>query len=122
MSAAKHELPHGLGLGAILPAIIRAIYPVSADVLADIYAPLAPDLKGVPGEADYAAKKVEEWLFTVGCTQKLSDFGFNEADIPVLVDLAMTTPSLGLLLSLSPVEATKELIGRIYQESLYPMS
>ncbi|MGB9813779.1 MAG: iron-containing alcohol dehydrogenase [Thermovenabulum sp.] len=122
LSAVKHELPHGLGLGALLPAIIRAIYPVSADVLADVYAPIVPDLKGVPGEADYAAKKVEEWLFTVGCTQKLSDFGFNEADIPVLVDLAMTTPSLGLLLSLSPVEATKELIGRIYQESLHPIS
>lgn len=97
------------------------IFHNSADVLADVYAPIVPDLKGVPGEADYAAKKVEEWLFTVGCTQKLSDFGFTEADIPELVDLAMTTPSLGLLLSLSPVEATKELIGRIYRESLHPM-
>lgn len=122
LSAVKPELPHGLGLGALLPAIIKTIYPVAAEVLADIYNPIVPELKGLPGEAEYAARKVEEWLFTVGCTKKLADFGFTEKDIPMLVELAMTTPSLGLLLSLSPVKATEEVIRRIYEESLHPMS
>jgi len=121
LSAVKPELPHGLGLGALLPAIIKTIYPYQAEVLASIYHPIVPGLKGEPGEAEFAAKKVEEWLFAMGCNQKLSDFGFKESDIDNLVDLALETPSLGLLLSLSPVKATKEVIKKIYEESLFPM-
>lgn len=122
LSAVKHDLSHGLGLGALLPSVVKTIYPVCAEVLADIYNPIVPDLKGVPEETEYAAKKIEEWLFSVGCTQKLSDFGFSESDIPMLVNLAKTTPSLGLLLSMAPVEATEETIAGIYEESLRPLS
>lgn len=122
LSAVKHEIYHGLGLGALLPSVIKTIYPATAEVLADIYSPMVPNLKGLPGEAEYVAKKVEEWLFTVGCTQKLSDFGFTTKDVPTLVNLAKTTPSLDLLLSLSPVTATQEVIGKIYEEALYPLN
>ncbi|MCR4432339.1 MAG: iron-containing alcohol dehydrogenase [Tepidanaerobacteraceae bacterium] len=118
LSAVKPEIAHGLGLGAILPAVIKTIYPAVAEVLADVYSPMVPDLKGIPAEAEYAAKKVEEWLFDVGCTQKLSDFGFTKDDIPTLVKLAKTTPSLDGLLSLAPVEATEKAIAKIYEESL----
>ncbi|WAM31909.1 iron-containing alcohol dehydrogenase [Caldicellulosiruptor naganoensis] len=121
LSAVKPELPHGLGLGALLPAIIKTIYPYQAEVLASVYEPIVPNLKGVPSEAEFAAKKVEEWLFTMGCDKKLSDFGFSQSDVDNLVDLALETPSLGLLLSMSPVKATKEVIKKIYEESLYPM-
>lgn len=122
LSAVRPETAHGLGLGALLPAVVKTIYPVCAEVLADIYAPIVPDLKGVAEEAEYAAKKIEEWLFAVGCTQKLVDLGFSEADIPELVRLARTTPSLDLLLSMAPVQATEEVIAGIYRDSLKPMS
>lgn len=121
LSAVKPELPHGLGLGALLPAIVKTIYPYQAEVLASVYEPIVPNLKGVPSEAEFAAKKVEEWLFEMGCDKKLSDFGFSQSDVDNLVDLALETPSLGLLLSMSPVKATKEVIKKIYEESLYPM-
>lgn len=122
LSAVKPEIAHGLGLGALLPAVVKAIYPVCAEVLADIYAPIVPDLKGVPDEAEQAAKKIEEWLFAVGCTQKLVDLGFSEADIPELVRLARTTPSLDLLLSMAPVQASEDVIAGIYRDSLAPLT
>jgi len=117
LSAVKPEIAHGLGLGAILPAVVKTIYPAVAEVLADIYSPIVPGLKGLPAEAEYVAKKVEEWLFNVGCTQKLSDFGFTKEDVPTLVKLAKTTPSLDGLLSNAPVEATEAVIAKIYEES-----
>ncbi|ABY93892.1 iron-containing alcohol dehydrogenase [Thermoanaerobacter pseudethanolicus] len=122
LSAGKPEIAHGLGLGAILPAVVKTIYPAVAEVLADIYSPIVPGLKGLPAEAEYVAKKVEEWLFNVGCTQKLSDFGFTKDDVPTLVKLAKTTPSLDGLLSIAPVEATETVIAKIYEESLNPIS
>jgi alcohol dehydrogenase class IV len=122
LSAVKPEIAHGLGLGAILPAVVKTIYPAVAEVLADIYSPIVPGLKGLPAEAEYVAKKVEEWLFNVGCTQKLSDFGFTKEDVPTLVKLAKTTPSLDGLLSIAPVEATEAVIAKIYEESLNPIS
>jgi len=118
LSAVKPDVAHGLGLGAILPAVVKTIYPYVSEVLADVYSPIVPGLKGLPAEAEYISKKVEEWLFNVGCTQKLSDFGFTKDDIPTLVELAKTTPSLDGLLSLAPVEVTEQVIEKIYEESL----
>jgi len=71
LSALNPEVIHGEGLAALLPAVIKAIYPAVPEVLADLYYPIAPELEGVPGEAEYAAKKIEDWLFSVGCTKKL---------------------------------------------------
>lgn len=122
LSAVKPELPHGLGLAMLLPAVIKHIYPATARILAEVYRPLVPEAKGVPGEAELVAKKVEEWLFNIGITEKLTDVGFSEEDVDKLTELAMTTPSLDLLLSLAPIEATKERIAAIYRDSLYPLN
>lgn len=121
LSAIKHDLSHGLGLAMILPAVVEVCYPVKSQVLAEVLEPIVPGLKGLPEEAHKAAKGVEQWLASVGVTQKLSDGGFGEGDISRLCDLAEQTPSLGLLLSLAPVKATRETIGEIYRKSLKPM-
>ncbi|ODN30491.1 iron-containing alcohol dehydrogenase [Fervidobacterium thailandense] len=121
LSAVKPELPHGLGLAMLLPAVIKEIYPATAEILAEVYEPIVPGLKGVPGEAEIIARKVEEWLFAMGITQKLSDEGFTENDVPKLTHLAMTTPSLGLLLSMAPIKAEQEVVERIYRNSLRRM-
>ena len=120
LSAVKPELSHGLGLAMLLPAVVKASYPAKAATLADILSPIAPDLKGTPDEAEKAAKLVEKWLFDVGVTQKLVDDGFTEDDVEKLVELCFTTPSLGGLLSIAPIEATKEVVTQIYKESLTP--
>lgn len=120
LSGVKPDLAHGLGLAMILPAVIKYIYPARPEVLADVYAPIVPGLKGDAKEADLLAHGVERWLSSVGVSSKLSDEGYTEENIPRLVELAQTTPSLDGLLSLAPIAADPEVIERIYRESLTP--
>ena len=122
LSALKPDLAHGLGLAMLLPAVVKAIYPAMPEVLAEIYEPIVPRLEGIPGEADKIAVGIEKWLFGLGITEKLEDAGFTENDIPKLVELALTTPSLDLLLSQAPIKATSETIEKIYRESLKPLA
>ena len=122
LSALKPDLAHGLGLAMLLPAVVKAIYPAMPEVLAEIYEPIVPGLKGIPGEAEKIAGGIEKWLFGLGITEKLEDAGFTENDVPKLVELALTTPSLDLLLSQAPIKATSETIEKIYRESLKPLA
>lgn len=120
LSGVKPKLSHGLGLAMILPAVIKYIYPAKAKTLASLFATIIPELKGTPDEAEYAAKKVEEWLFSLGIDKKLSDEGYSEADIDKLVKLTFETPSLAGLISIAPVEGTKDVVKAIFTESLKP--
>lgn len=122
LSAIKHELSHGLGLAILLPAVVKNIYASKSATLADIFEPIIPNLKGTADEAEYCAKEIEKWLESVGIPQKLQDEGFTEQDIPTLVNLTFTTPSLGGLLAIAPTNATKEVITRIYTDSLTKLS
>ncbi len=118
LSAVKPELSHGSGLGIILPGIIQEIYPAKSQVLADVLAPIVSGLKGNAYEATRAADGVRDWLTAMGIPANLRAEGFSDNDVDKLVDLAFTTPSLGGLLSLSPVEATKEVVTRIYRTAI----
>lgn len=118
LSAVKPDLAHGLGLAMILPAVVETIYPASSATLAAIYESVVPGLQGLPDEAETLAKGIENWLRELGLTQKLSDEGFEEGHLDKLVELAKTTPSLDLLLSLAPVDATDDVIRKIYADSL----
>ncbi len=120
LSAVKPELSHGLGLSMLLPAVLETIYPARAATLADIYEPIVPGLTGDPSEAGELAAAVENWLFNLGVTSKLLDEGYTEEDLDELTRLALETPSLGLLLSLAPVEATADVVRSIYAGSLHP--
>jgi len=120
LSAIKPELSHGLGLAMILPAVVETIYAARPEVLAEIYSPIIPGLEGKPEEAQKVAKAIETWLFELGVTQKLEDEGFSANDIDRLVELSFETPSLDLLLSMAPVEATKDTVRNIYASSLKP--
>lgn len=114
LSAVKHELSHGLGLAMLLPAVVKNIFDSKAETLKYILEPIA----GKVSTADDAEKGVYEWLKSVGVPSKLKDEGFTEADIPNLVELAFTTPSLDGLLAIAPTEATREAVKQIYTDSL----
>jgi len=118
LSTVKPDLPHGLGLATLLPVVIKKIYPLTSEILVEIYDPIVPVLKGVPGKSEIISKKVEKWLFDIGITQKLSDKGFTESDISKLAHLAMASPSSGLLISMVPIKAEQEVVERIYKNSL----
>ncbi len=118
LSAVKPELAHGLGLAILLPAVVKTIYKDKAATLADILAPIVPDLKGTPDEAQKASDGVYAWLKSVDVGQKLEDEGFSASDVDKLTDLAFTTPSLDGLIGIGPSGNSRELIRNIYQESL----
>ncbi len=114
LSAVKHELSHGLGLAMLLPAVVKNIFSAKAETLKYILEPVV----GKVETADEASKGVYEWLKSVGVPNKLKDEGFTEADVPNLVNLAFTTPSLDGLLAIAPTKATKEAVEEIYRNSL----
>ncbi|SHK57144.1 iron-containing alcohol dehydrogenase [Paramaledivibacter caminithermalis] len=118
LSAIKPDLAHGLGLAMLLPAVVRNIYSARPEVLADVLSPIVPELKGTKEEAEKAANGVREWLEKVGVKETLTDLGFKEEHIEKLVELVFTTPSLDLLLGCSPIPPTKELVEKVYRESL----
>ncbi|MFD3157907.1 iron-containing alcohol dehydrogenase [Haloimpatiens sp. FM7330] len=117
LSAVKPELTHGLGLGMILPAIIKQIYPARPKTLADILSPMVEGLTGDPAEVDKATEGVRAWLHSVGLKEKLSDMGYVESDIEKLTKLVFETPGLSLLVSLAPVDGTEEVVRKIYIDS-----
>jgi len=121
LSGLKADLPHGLGLAMLLPSVIECIYPACPEILASIFAPYIPGLKGEVGEAKKCAAGVEEWLFNVGITEKLADLGYTEKDVDILAKLTFETPSLSTLLSVAPVEATEARIRKIYMDSMKPI-
>ncbi len=120
LSGVKPKLSHGLGLAMLLPAVVKYIYPSKGNTVASLFSSIIPDLKGTPNEADYVAAKLEEWLKSVGISQKLTDEGFSENDIDKLVNLTFETPSLASLLSIAPIEGSKDVVKAIFTESLYP--
>ena len=65
LSAVKPDLSHGLGLAILLPAVIKTIYKDKAATLADILAPIVPNLKADPADAEKAAE------FVNGITPKI---------------------------------------------------
>ena len=121
LSAIKPDLPHGLGLAMLLPAVIKYTYPACPEIMAAMYAPIVPGLTGVPGEAEKCAKAVEQWLFSVGATEKLADMGYTEAHIDKLVKLAFETPGLAGLLGVAPIKADETIVRKIFEESMQPM-
>ena len=118
LSAVKPDLSHGLGLAILLPAVIKTIYKDRAATLADILAPIVPDLKGTPDEAEKAAEGVYAWLKSVDVPEKLTDMGFKAEDVDKLTDLVFTTPSLQGLIDIGPSGNSREVVRKIYEESL----
>ena len=118
LSAVKPDLSHGLGLAILLPAVIKTIYKDRAATLADILAPIVPELKGTPDESEKAAEGVYAWLKSVDVPEKLTDMGFKAEDVDKLTDLVFTTPSLQGLIDIGPSGNSREVVRKIYEESL----
>ena len=122
LSGVNPEVTHGIGLGVLLPAVVKHCHNALPETFAHIYEPIVDDVEKAKTDGVYLAQQIEKWLQSVGLTEKLSDLGFGtEEDINHLVDLVFTTPSLDILLSLAPVEATRDKVKQIYLDSLKPI-
>lgn len=118
LSAVKPDLSHGLGLAILLPAVVKTIYKDKAATLANVLAPIVPGLKGDVSEADKAADGVYAWLKSVDVPEKLEDMGFKAEDVDKLTDLVFTTPSLEGLINIGPSGNSREVVRKIYEDSL----
>lgn len=118
LSAVKPDLSHGLGLAILLPAVVKTIYKDRAATLADVLAPIVPGLKGDVSEADKASDGVYAWLKSVDVPEKLEDMGFKAEDVDKLTDLVFTTPSLEGLINIGPSGNSREVVRKIYEDSL----
>eukprot|EP00792_Barthelona_sp_PAP020_P009125 TRINITY_DN3272_c0_g5_i4.p1 TRINITY_DN3272_c0_g5~~TRINITY_DN3272_c0_g5_i4.p1 ORF type:complete len:414 (+),score=123.34 TRINITY_DN3272_c0_g5_i4:121-1362(+) len=116
LSAYVPELPHALGLSMILPAVLKHCYDHNAEIFAYVYEKIIPNLEGKAGEGAMVAKKMEEWLVSVGITEKLKDF-FTKEQVDTLVDSTHKTPGMDGLLALSPFEINDEILADIFESS-----
>jgi len=117
MSAINVKVTHGDGLGILMPAMIREIYPAVPEVLAEVFAPIVPGLKGVPGEGEYAVAKIKEWCASVGQATSMAAY-FTEADVPALTKMTMNSSLSKLLLPLAPIKVDEKVVERIFRNSL----
>lgn len=122
LSGVKPDLAHGLGLAMLLPAVVKQVYPARPEILAALFEPVVPGLQGLPGEAYECAVGVEQWLYNIGITEKLQDVGFSHGDVDQLTRLVFATPSLNTLLGVAPVQATEQVVRKIYEDSMEPLT
>jgi len=122
LSALKPDIAHGLGLAVLLPAVIKYTHSAASERFAYIFEPIVKDVSKANSDGTYLAGEIEQWLYSVGINEKLTDIGFSEADLNDLTDLVKTTPSLDILLSLTPVKSTEGSIKQIYRDSMYSIS
>ena len=120
LAAMKPDLPHGLGLSILMPAVVKKIYPEHGKSLAAILSPVVPDLEGRADEAEDAAAGLETWISCCGIPEKLREIVFLRENIDELVNISYNIPSYSLLLSVSPTECSREAIRSIFDDALTP--
>jgi len=117
MSALNASITHGEGLGILLPAVLRELYPAAPEILAEVLAPIAPGLIGLPGEVETVVTIVRDWLAAIGQPTSLAAY-FTGADVPALTRMTLKSPFSKRLLPLAPIRVDESMVQRIFQKSL----
>lgn len=87
--------PHGLGVGALLPYVMRFNLPSRIPEFAQIARALGVDDQGSERElAEQGMLAVDDLLWGIGIPRNLKDMGVTEADIPLLATQAMAAKRL----------------------------
>lgn len=118
LSGVKSDITHGLGLGILLPSVIKHIYDAKRNTLFEVLKPILGDLKFETATAEDVSKGVRKWLVSVGVKETLKDLGFNETHLDQLTKLAFDTPGLAGLLAIAPIKADEKTVREIFAESL----
>lgn len=106
--------PYELGIAALMPYVIKNIFNERSKILADILSPILTKVE----VAEEASEGIKKWLSSLGINESLGTLGFNEEDIPKLVDLTYKSPGIPAILYYSPVPVTWEFIEKIYREAM----
>ncbi|WP_029459941.1 iron-containing alcohol dehydrogenase [Solidesulfovibrio alcoholivorans] len=117
MSALNADISHGEGLGILLPAVLREIYPAAPEALAEVLEPIVPGLRGLPGEATAAERGLREWFEAIGQPARMTTY-FTGADVPALTRMTLRSPLSRMLLPLAPLRVDAGVVERIFQRAL----
>jgi len=117
MSTLNVQVTHGDGLGILMPAMVQEIYPAVPEVVADLFEPIIPGLKGVPSETDFVVEKLRAWCHSVGQSTSMAAY-YSEADVAALVKTTMASSLSKILLPLAPIKADEAVVERIFRNSL----
>lgn len=116
LSGLEQSLAHGSGLALLGPAAIRVLYKYVPGTLYELLRHLDRSLSPSPSDADKAAEAVHGFQAEVGFKESLADYGFT-ADMAERV-AEMSFASMRYLLELAPVDVSRDLIRKLYIESL----
>ena len=117
MSAINTKVTHGDGLGILMPAVVQEIYPAVPEVVAELFSPVIPGLKGEPSETEFVVAKLREWCHSVNQATSMDGY-FTEADIPALVKMTMSSSLSKVIFPLAPVKVDTAMVERIFRNSL----
>ncbi len=113
ISALKPEVPHGLGLALIAPAVMEVIYPAVSDKLNALFEPINP-----PHDPKGFSERVKKWHCELGIRKGLSDYGFKEGDLDDLLLSVKSMPGAEKIFSIAPIKLSDGLIREIFIKSL----
>jgi alcohol dehydrogenase class IV len=108
--------PHGIGVGALLPYVMRYNLPANVPAFADmaglfgVATPGASELDNARG----AILRIEEILETLGVPRNLKDLGLREEDFDFVASQAMLATRLT---ANNPRELTKQAIVSILEHA-----
>ena len=88
--------PHGVGVGLLLPYVLRHNFPAIQPQLARIAEALGKDTRGLDA-ADAAragVEAVDDILAAIGIPSTLADLGVKESDIPRIAELSQNSRRL----------------------------
>lgn len=111
---ARTGTPHGMGVGVLLPHVMRFNAVACEDRLIDVATAL-----GVEPTADAAADRVAELSAALGLPATIGDMGLDAGDIDGVVTDALT---IGRLVSNNPRRATKENLTELVAAAFEPTS
>ncbi len=116
LSGLEASLAHGAGLAALGPAAVRVLYASSPGPLHELLKHVDPSLSPSPEDAERAADALRRFQERVGFRESLADYGFTAEMAEKVADSALK--SMRYLLDLAPVDASRDLVKRVYLESL----
>jgi alcohol dehydrogenase class IV len=114
---AKTGTPHGLGVGLLLPHVLRTMLPTRVAELADIAAAMgiSTDPAGKRSAAEAAIDAIAALLDTVGFPPSLADLGVQSGDLP---EIAAEALGIRRLIDNYPLPATEATLLEILRQAM----
>jgi hydroxyacid-oxoacid transhydrogenase len=110
-------VPHGTSVIVHTPAVCRLTAPAAPERHLQAAEALGADIRHVPLDraGDVLADRVLHFMRLTHQPMGIAEFGYSDADIPMLVEGTLVQARL---LKLSPIDPTPDVLARLFRESL----